>query len=157
MLGDDTSNDGVPKDGAPKDGALNKSDPNDGDPGSAVMPDSLSAAANGGGARLYLASGPARFAEAKGVFDEIGNGGWTLALGTQDLDGDGRPELYLANDFGPDRLLVNESVPGRIRFTEARGTRHLTTPPPGSSAATRSRAWASASPTSTPTAGRTSW
>ncbi|WP_030913927.1 CRTAC1 family protein [Streptosporangium amethystogenes] len=101
---------------------------NDGDPGSAVMPDSLSAATNGGGARLYLASGPARFTEAEGVFDEVGNGGWTLALGTQDLDGDGRPELYLACDFGPDRLLVNESVPGRIRFTEARGTRHLTTP-----------------------------
>ncbi|MGW0589483.1 CRTAC1 family protein [Streptosporangium sp. NPDC002607] len=115
-------------DGAPNDGAPDDSDPDDDGPGTAVMPDSLSAAANGGGARLYLASGPARFTEAEGVFDEIGNGGWILALGTQDLDGDGRPELYLACDFGPDRLLVNESVPGRIRFTEARGTRHLTTP-----------------------------
>ncbi|MGJ6968677.1 CRTAC1 family protein [Streptosporangium sp. G11] len=102
-----------------------------GDTGDAVMPDSLSAAANGGGDRLFLATGPALFAEAEGVFDEVEGegGGWTLALGTQDLDGDGRPELYVANDFGPDHLLVNESVPGRIRFTEARGTRHLTTPP----------------------------
>jgi len=101
-----------------------------GDRGDAVMPDSPSAAANGGGDRLYLATGPALFTEAKGVFDEIdGEGrGWTLALGTQDLDGDGRPELYVANDFGPDHLLVNESAPGRVRFTEARGTRHLATP-----------------------------
>ncbi|MEU8384628.1 FG-GAP-like repeat-containing protein, partial [Streptosporangium sp. NPDC048865] len=103
------------------------------DRGDAVMPDSLSAAANGGGGRLYRATGPALFTEAEGAFDEAGGGtgtgGWTLALGTQDLDGDGRPELYVANDFGPDHLLVNESVPGSIRFTEARGTRHLTTPP----------------------------
>ncbi len=102
------------------------------DHGDAVMPDSLSAAANGGGDRLYRATGPAVFTEAEGVFDEVeggaGGGGWTLALGAQDLDGDGRPELYVANDFGPDHLLVNESAPGRIRFTEARGTRHLTTP-----------------------------
>ncbi|WP_436759955.1 FG-GAP-like repeat-containing protein [Streptosporangium sp. V21-05] len=102
------------------------------DHGDAVMPDSLSAAANGGGDRLYRATGPALFTEAEGVFDEIegegGGGGWTLALGTQDLDGDGRPELYVANDFGPDHLLVNESVPGRIRFTEARGAPGLATP-----------------------------
>ncbi|MFF3440022.1 FG-GAP-like repeat-containing protein [Streptosporangium sp. NPDC002721] len=98
------------------------------DRGDAVMPDSLSAAGNGGGDRLYRATGPALFTEAEGVFDEVGGGGWTLALGTQDLDGDGRPELYVANDFGPDHLLVNESVPGRIRFTEARGTRHPATP-----------------------------
>ncbi|MFF5109972.1 CRTAC1 family protein [Streptosporangium sp. NPDC000509] len=98
--------------------------------GDAVMPDSPSAAANGGGDRLYRATGPALFAEEKGVFDEVaGEGrGWTLALGTQDLDGDGRPELYVANDFGPDHLLVNESAPGRVRFTEASGTRHLATP-----------------------------
>lgn len=47
-----------------------------GDRGDAVMPDSLSAAANGGGDRLYRATGPALFAEAKGVFDEVeGEGG----------------------------------------------------------------------------------
>ncbi|WP_051864417.1 FG-GAP repeat domain-containing protein [Streptosporangium roseum] len=99
-----------------------------------AMPGSPSDAGGGGGGggvnRLYRATGPARFTEAKGVFDGAGTGGrgWTLALGTQDLDGDGRPDLYVANDFGPDELLVNESVPGRIRFREARGTRHLTTP-----------------------------
>lgn len=95
-----------------------------------AMPGSPSDAGDGGANRLYRATGPARFAEAEGAFDGAGTGGrgWTLALGTQDLDGDGRPDLYVANDFGPDELLVNESVPGRIRFREARGTRHLTTP-----------------------------
>ncbi|MET8337175.1 FG-GAP repeat domain-containing protein [Streptosporangium canum] len=94
-------------------------------------PSDVDAGGGGGGVnRLYRATGPARFTEAEGVFDGSGTGGrgWTLALGTQDLDGDGRPDLYVANDFGPDELLVNESVPGRIRFREARGTRHLTTP-----------------------------
>ncbi|MBB2914004.1 hypothetical protein FHS43_005313 [Streptosporangium becharense] len=96
-----------------------------GDHGDIVMPDSFSAAGNGGADRLYRATGPATFTEAEGVFDAVGGGrGWTLALGAQDLDRDGLPELYVANDFGPDRLLVNESVPGRVRFTEARGTRH---------------------------------
>ncbi|MFJ2030274.1 FG-GAP repeat domain-containing protein [Streptosporangium sp. NPDC087985] len=99
-----------------------------GDHGDIAMPDSLSDARNGGTNRLYRATGPARFAEVKGVFDEVGGKGWTLALGTQDLDGDGRPDLYVTGDFGPDRLLVNESTAGRIRFREAQGTRDLTTP-----------------------------
>ncbi|RSM47503.1 RNA-binding protein [Actinoplanes sp. ATCC 53533] len=42
--------------------------------------------------------------------------GWALAAGANDLDGDLRPELYLAHDFGPDRMLHNRSVPGRIEF-----------------------------------------
>ncbi|GAA4227611.1 hypothetical protein FHR32_001569 [Streptosporangium album] len=99
-----------------------------GDHGDIVMPDSPSDARNGGANRLYLATGPAQFAEARGVFDGLGGGGWTLGLGTQDLDGDGRPDLYVADDFGPDELLVNESTAGRIRFRQVLGTRHLTTP-----------------------------
>ncbi|GLY30379.1 CRTAC1 family protein [Kineosporia sp. NBRC 101731] len=49
--------------------------------------------------------------------------GWTLATGAQDLDADGLPELYLANDFGRDFLLHNESRPGRISFSQLRGSR----------------------------------
>jgi hypothetical protein len=48
---------------------------------------------------------------------------WTLATGAQDLDGDGLPELYVANDFGPDYLLANRSRPGRIAFDTLRGRR----------------------------------
>ncbi len=49
--------------------------------------------------------------------------GWTLAVGAADLDGDLLPELYCAHDFGPDRLLVNRSTPGRLRFGLAEGRR----------------------------------
>lgn len=42
---------------------------------------------------------------------------WGLAAMFRDLDGDGRPELYVANDFQtPDRLWRNASTPGRIRL-----------------------------------------
>jgi hypothetical protein len=45
-----------------------------------------------------------------------------------DLDGDGLPELYIANDFGPDRLLHNRSQPGKLRFALLEGERGFTTP-----------------------------
>jgi hypothetical protein len=54
--------------------------------------------------------------------------GWTLALGAADLDGDLLPELYIANDFGPDRLLHNRSTPGHLAFVLLEGVKHLTTP-----------------------------
>jgi hypothetical protein len=54
--------------------------------------------------------------------------GWTLALGATDLDGDMRPDIYLANDFGPDRLLHNISTPGSLRFELLEGRRELQMP-----------------------------
>lgn len=55
--------------------------------------------------------------------------GWTLALAAGDLDGDLYPEVYFANDFGPDRLLYNRTIkPGELRFTLLEGRRTLTTP-----------------------------
>ena len=42
---------------------------------------------------------------------------WGLAARFRDLDSDGRPELYVCNDFqSPDRLWRNESKPGQVRF-----------------------------------------
>src|SRR6185295_16454001 len=49
--------------------------------------------------------------------------GWTLAVGAADLDGDERPEIYFANDFGPDCLLENLSSPGHLRFARLLGER----------------------------------
>jgi hypothetical protein len=58
--------------------------------------------------------------------------GWMSGVGAgvalADLDGDLRPELYYANDFGPDRLFHNRSEKGAIRFALLEGERHLTTP-----------------------------
>jgi len=53
---------------------------------------------------------------------------WTLATGAHDLDGDGLPELYIANDFGPDQLLLNRTRQGTLRFEEARGARDWVSP-----------------------------
>ncbi len=99
------------------------------------MPESMANAHNGGTNRLYrfvsATRGPVpdvRYAEVPGVFDAHEATEWTLALGAQDLTGSGLPDLYLANDFGPDQLLINESTPGHFRFRQARGVRHFTTP-----------------------------
>lgn len=53
---------------------------------------------------------------------------WTLAFGWQDLTGNQLPDLYVANDFGPDDLLVNTSKPGEVRFTEVVAGKDMTTP-----------------------------
>ncbi|HEV2816255.1 MAG TPA: CRTAC1 family protein [Allosphingosinicella sp.] len=97
-----------------------------------VMQRSMSRAFNGGRNRLLLRD-PASTA-ASGFTDhsaalspEMANG-WTLALAAADLDGDLLPELYVANDFGPDRLMVNLSAPGAPRFRLAAGERTFLTP-----------------------------
>jgi enediyne biosynthesis protein E4 len=102
------------------------------------MPSSLSNAVNGGTLRLFrlVSSTPAaagqapdpHYAQVSDAFGATAPRGWTLALGAQDLTGSGLPDIYQANDFGADRLLVNHSTPGHFRFNAALGTRHLTTP-----------------------------
>jgi len=99
------------------------------------MQSSMSRATNGGRNRILRMTGShvdgavsvPEYRESQALTDEQA-GSWTLAVGAQDLDGDGRPELYFANDFGPDQLLVNESTPGRIRFREVHGRRDLSVP-----------------------------
>ena len=45
---------------------------------------------------------------------------WGLAAQFCDLNGDGKPDLYVCNDFqSPDRLWFNESEVGKVRFREA--------------------------------------
>jgi hypothetical protein len=103
--------------------------------GLSPMQDSMSRAFNGGRNRVLLweraadGSAPAvRFREAEGCFDDEVAQAWTLAIGAADLDGDLLPELYFANDFGPDRLLHNRSRPGGPRFALLEGRKTLTTP-----------------------------
>src|SRR5207342_1429167 len=103
--------------------------------GTVAMHEGKSKALNGGHKHVFLwqgaTAGPiptARYQEVKNVFSEEVARGWTLAMGAADLDGDLSPELYLANDFGPDRLLHNRSTPGHLEFDLLEGKRDFTTP-----------------------------
>ena len=100
-----------------------------------VMQQGLAKALAGGKKHFFLGSGaptgggPAlRFREAKDILAPEVAHGWTLAIGTVDLDGDQLPEIYLGNDFGPDRLLHNQSTPGHLKFALLEGRRDFTTP-----------------------------
>jgi hypothetical protein len=103
--------------------------------GTVVMHEGKAKALNGGYKHVFLwqaATGgtapTASYREVKNVFSEEVARGWTLAMGAADLDGDLLPELYLANDFGPDRLLHNRSTPGHVEFALLEGRRDFTTP-----------------------------
>jgi hypothetical protein len=68
------------------------------------------------------------FEEVEGLFPHDADHAWTLAIGAADLDGDLLPELYYANDFGPDRFFHNRSQPGEMRFALLEGERRLVDP-----------------------------
>ncbi|HEV8558224.1 MAG TPA: VCBS repeat-containing protein [Actinophytocola sp.] len=109
-------------------------DPNATGDGRMRMQDSMGMARNAGVNRLLLArptgarGAPPVLTDASTAFPSDSAQSWTLAIGLQDLTGDGQPELYVANDFGPDQLLVNTSTPGEVRLTEVTGRRDLVTP-----------------------------
>ena len=99
------------------------------------MQDSMSRAYNGGSKHFLLwksgVGGDAprvEFSEQKNVLEGPAQSGWTLALAACDLDGDLLPEVYIANDFGPDVLLHNLSAPGHLRFQRLFGKRTMMTP-----------------------------
>ncbi|MQA63427.1 MAG: hypothetical protein GEU86_18505 [Actinophytocola sp.] len=98
------------------------------------MQHSMGKARNGGTNRLLLttptgeAGAMPEIADASTALPQRSANAWTLAFGWQDLTGNQLPDLYVANDFGPDNLLVNSSTPGTVRFDEVTGRRDLTTP-----------------------------
>jgi hypothetical protein len=92
------------------------------------MQDSMSLAQNGGRKHLLLSKAPGQFEDVNGALPEQSAQGWSLAIAAGDLDGDLLPEIYFANDFGPDRLLHNVSTPGHPRFELLEGRRSFTTP-----------------------------
>lgn len=103
------------------------------DPNSKIpveMQHSMSRAYNAGGTYFFLWQPDNTFRRINGteVLDKQSNYAWTLALGAADLDGDMLPELYFANDFGPDRLLHNRSTPGNLNFALLEGKRGFTKP-----------------------------
>jgi len=99
------------------------------------MPSSLSDAQNGGGDYMFQwlggTGGPnptVSYQLVQNAIPYTDSTGWTLGAATADLTGDGLPDLYIANDFGPGHLLYNQSTPGHLKFTTAWGQRGALTP-----------------------------
>jgi enediyne biosynthesis protein E4 len=97
-----------------------------------VMQHSMSRGNNGGENRIFLwkgiKNGHAIYKEAEGWLKNLQNPyDWTLAVAAADINGDMLPELYIANDFGPDKLLYNTSVPGHVSFIELKGKKKFNT------------------------------
>ena len=80
------------------------------------FPENFETAANGGGLTLYRNRGDGTFDDVTEAAGLAGHTGWTLDLGHADLDWDGDEDLYVAADFGTDRLFVNA---GDGTFTDA--------------------------------------
>ncbi|MGN6213891.1 CRTAC1 family protein [Parafilimonas sp.] len=79
-----------------------------------MMPESFRYANNGGRKYLLMNMGSGRFkdvAEAYGITSTK----WVLAAAAADFNGDGFPELYVANDYNVDEFYLNE---GGKRFEE---------------------------------------
>lgn len=78
-----------------------------------VLPNDLDNAVNGGGATLWRnvtgqGSGKLRFTETTEKAGLVHHTGWTLDAAHGDLDNDGLQDLYLACDYGTDRLFFNQ-------------------------------------------------
>jgi tetratricopeptide (TPR) repeat protein len=77
-----------------------------------VLPDNLDDAKNGGGATLWRnvtepGSANIRFVDVTKKAGLAHHTGWTLDAGHGDFDNDGDQDLYLACDYGTDRLFFN--------------------------------------------------
>jgi hypothetical protein len=77
-----------------------------------VLPDNLDQATNGGGVTLWhnagwTPAGEVRFVETTARAGLARHTGWTLDVGHGDLDNDGWQDIYLADDYGTDRLFWN--------------------------------------------------
>src|SRR3990172_5995352 len=72
-----------------------------------IMHDSFEFATNGGKNLVFHNLGGGKFED---VTDRLGLGStrWTLAAASADFNDDGWPDIYLANDYGPEELYLND-------------------------------------------------
>jgi enediyne biosynthesis protein E4 len=73
-----------------------------------IMHNSWEFATNGGVNRLFRNVGGGRFEDVT-ARTGVGSTRWTLAAAAADFNGDGWPDLFLANDYGPEELFLNDS------------------------------------------------
>ena len=83
-----------------------------------IMQESFEYADNGGRNYLFLNRGGGRFEDVTEAFG-VDCTRWTMSIGAADLDGDGWPDLYLANDYGPEVLFINLEGKGFERLAGA--------------------------------------
>jgi len=72
-----------------------------------VLPNDLDQAVNGGGVTLWHSLGNGRFEDVTKKAGLGGHTGWTLDVGHGDFDNDGLQDIYLACDYGTDRIFFN--------------------------------------------------
>ncbi|WP_077702816.1 CRTAC1 family protein [Virgibacillus dokdonensis] len=83
-----------------------------------IMHDDFETALNGGDNYLYRNNGDGTFTEVANEMS-VDDTGWTLATGSVDLNGDGYPDIYNANDFGPDSIYINQEGEGFEKITQS--------------------------------------
>jgi tetratricopeptide (TPR) repeat protein len=71
-----------------------------------IMHDSFEAARNGGRNVLYHNLGGMRFEDVAPRL-QLDDSGWSLDAGISDIDNDGDVDLFVANDFGQDKVYLN--------------------------------------------------
>jgi tetratricopeptide (TPR) repeat protein len=81
-----------------------------------IMHDDFEKARNAGRNFLYRQNPDGTFTQ---VAHELGidDPGWTLAVGAADVNNDGWPDIYCADDFGPDQLFLNDRKGGFTNVT----------------------------------------
>jgi hypothetical protein len=81
-----------------------------------IMHNSFEFATNGGKNLMFHNVGGGKFED---VTDRLGVGStrWTLAAASADFNDDGWPDIYLANDYGPEELFLNDRGQRFTRMT----------------------------------------
>ena len=72
-----------------------------------IMHNSFEYATNGGKNLLFHNVGGGKFVDVTDSM-HVGSTRWSLAAASADFNGDGWPDIYLANDYGPEELYLND-------------------------------------------------